>query len=99
MEKKYIVISISKIGTQKWFNGLIECNEFSIVKYIEDLKFKADVLLCFYSIQDLVDSSFILDLPAEYVEMNQFKTLSDFKDEVGAMLDKLEIKNKTKKNE
>jgi hypothetical protein len=93
MDKKYIVISATFQGTQRMLNCVINCDYDAILRYVERLTFKEEVTLLFYSVESLNYQNLITlpDLNMR-IEMNNLKALGEFKDEVIALLDKLEIK-------
>jgi len=99
LQYEFIVISLSIVGAQKWFNGVIECDYYAIMRYVEDMKFKDELMLCFYSIEDIHNKSWIKEIPVQEnrVEMNNAKSLVDFKEEVSEMLEYLQIKKEQEK--
>lgn len=90
--KKYIVMATSATpGEGKEFYHLIDCNEYTIIEYIENLTFKSSLLLHFFDLEVLSDQYLSIASATETISMDSTKSLQDFRNEVQNAIEILHI--------
>lgn len=94
MSKEYIVIATSNLFEENpSFYCVIDCGEYAINDYVENLRFKDRITLSFFSLSDLIDTQLSISNAQKTITMNNEKSLYNFKKEVETALKELGIKD------